>query len=274
MSEPITEEEFRQGIVEKHREHFDHIYGLHQFAEEAIRKYRGLSKTAYHASLSLIFPKAFKSFDAIRRLCEIASCEDAAVILRSLLNLLAVTRWISLSPHERAGRYLAWYWIAMYSDANQFKNRFPAQWIPVIRTHYDRAKSQFEYKDAKGKVRMAEKWYEPDARTIRDLFVQVGLEKHYEEAYRPLSGVEHSDCTAYFAMVAEAERSVGEKRLEVQSDLFVPHYLRNAFQYFGEIFRICNKTNPLADTTKLEEIIGVGIKFFENDMKSRGMAPY
>jgi hypothetical protein len=270
----MSEEEFRRGIVEKHRQYFDHIYMLHQFAEEAARKYRGLSRTAYHASLSLIFAKAYKSFDAVRRLCEIASCEDAAVILRSLLNLLAVTRWISLDPGKRAKKYLAWYWVAMRTDAERFKDRFPAAWIPTIQGHYNRVKREFECKDAKGKIRLAKRWYEPEARTIQDLFVQVGLETQYEEAYRTLSAVEHSDCIAYFAMVAESEKGTDESRLEVHSDLFVPPYLRNAFQYFGDIFSICNRTNPLADATTLKEIITTGIKFYETDMRARGMKPY
>src|SRR5713226_1515344 len=96
----ISEEEFRERTVSKYHKHFDHVYRLHEFAQEAIANYKGITKTAYHASLNLIFPRAYKSFDAIRRLCEVASCEDAGVILRSLLNLLAMTRWISLDPDK------------------------------------------------------------------------------------------------------------------------------------------------------------------------------
>ena len=271
---PITEDEFRQRTVSNYREHFNHVYTLHEFAQEAMGTYKGEQQTAYHVCLALILPKAFKSYDAIRRLCEVASCEDAAVILRSLLNLLAVTRWLSLEPERRGGRYLAWYWIAMQSDAQNFKDRVPPAWIPVIQSHYDRVKGQFEYQDAKGKTRMPAQWYQPEVQTLRDMFAEVGLEKHYEEAYKPLSGIEHSDATSYLPMLMSMERREGERRLEIQSDLNVPNYLRNAFQYFADIFRLCNQTNRVADDSKLQQIISDGVDFYKTDMQSRGISPF
>jgi hypothetical protein len=270
----MSEQEFRERTVSKYRIHFQHVYSLHEFAQQAIVNFKGFSQNAYHAALTLIFPKAYKSFDAIRRLCEIASCEDAAVILRSLLSLLAMTRWISLDPGKRGKRYLAWYWVAMHSDAQHFKDRVPPEWTPVIQRHYNRIKGQFEYQDARGRTRMPMQWYQPDVRTLRDIFIEAGLEKHYEEAYKPLSGIEHSDATAYLPMLMSMEGTQNERRLEIQSDLNAPDYLRNSFQYFGDIFRICNKTNHLADASELDQIITKGKEFYEADMRSRGLPPY
>lgn len=269
----MNEDQFKQIIYEKYRAHFDHFYALLALAEESMRAYRGFTGDHYQAALVLIFPRAFKSFDSVRRLCEVASCEDAAVVLRSLLNLLVVTRWISLDPRARAKKYFAWYWVQMHRDAERSKDMFPPAWIAEIEERYRAIKPQFEYKDRKGNVRMAKHWYEPEALSIRDLFEEVGLEKQYEEGYRPLSGIEHSDAVAFFAMIGAAEKKRNERKLEVQSDLFVPHYLRNGFQYFGDIFRICNKTNALADSQKLERVIEAGMKFHEEDMRRRGMAP-
>lgn len=273
MSQPMDEAEFKRSVYEKYKEHFDHLYRLHQFAEQAMCSYKSRAETAYEVSLWLILARAFKSFDSIRRLCEVVLCEDAGVILRSLLNLLVVTRWISLDPQKRAGKYLAWYWIDMHASAQQFKDRIPREWMPVIQKHYDKVKTQFEYKDAKGRTRLAKKWYEPEAHTIYDLFVEVDMKKHYEEGYAPLSGIEHSDATAFFGMVAPMDKAGGERRLEVHSDLFVPHYLRNAFQYFAEIMRICNQALALADAKELDEIVAPGIDFYKADMKARGISP-
>ena len=151
---PITEDAFRERTVSNYREHFNHVYRLLEFAQDAIAKYKyqGNWPTAYLRCLTLIFPRAYKSFDAIRRLCEVAYCEDAGVILRSLLNLLVVTRWISIEPDRdrRARKYLAWYWIAMQSDAEMFGHRVPPEVLPMIQSHYDRAKKHFEYQDGKG----------------------------------------------------------------------------------------------------------------------------
>jgi hypothetical protein len=268
---PISEDDFKAKVYLAHRVHFDHVFRLHRVAEGTMLSYRNQTVTAYEASLSLIFPRAFKSYDSIRRLCEIASCEDAAVILRSLLNLLVVTRWISLEPSVRAKKYLHWYWVQMHLDAQRLNGIVPPELVPFIQQKYDRVKTQFEYVDKKGKLKRATKWYEPEASNIRDLFVQVGLEKQYEEGYRPLSGVEHSDSTAFFAMVRGMDQTGTERRLEVQSDLFVPHYLRNAFQYFGDIFELCNRTIPLADDAELKAILAAGKAFYKADMEASGI---
>lgn len=202
----MNEHEFRKVIHQNYREHFGHFHALHRFAENAMVNYRGFTANAYVASLQLIFPRAFKSFDSVRRLCEVALCEDAAVILRSLLNLLAVTRWISLDPEKRASRYFAWYWIQMHRDMERYKGIVPPYWITTIQERYAAVKPQFEYKDAKGRTSLAEHWYQPEARNIRDLFAKTELEQQYVEGYRLLSGVEHSDATAYFAMLATMEK--------------------------------------------------------------------
>ncbi|HKF53279.1 MAG TPA: DUF5677 domain-containing protein [Candidatus Acidoferrales bacterium] len=272
---PIDEDQFKQFIYTKHQPYFDHVYRLFMFAQEALRNYKGLATDAYYASLQLICPRAFKSFDSVRRLCEIASCEDAAVVLRSLLNLMAVTRWISLDPTKRGKRYLAWYWVQMYRISQQSKARFPQAWIPETHKRYAAEKAQFEYQDGKGRTQMVKHWYQPEANTIRDLFKQVELEQHYVEAYEPLSGVEHSDVMAFFPMIAHAERreEENERALAIQSDLYVPHYLRNAFQYFADIFGMCNKTMPLADDKRFREIVDEGIQFYKAQMIARGIQP-
>lgn len=273
MTEPMDENRFKEMTIAKHREQFDYFYRLHQLAQDSLGNYKGFAGDHYQATLQLIFPRAYKSFDSIRRLCEVASCEDAAVILRCLLNLMVVTRWISLEPQRRAGKYLAWYWVEMNREAEQFKRNVPAAWVADVQKHYQACKRMFEHNDKQGRSRMAKHWYEPEAHSIRDLFKEVGLEQQYEEGYRSLSGVEHSDALAFFAMVARTERKEGERKIEIQSDLFVPDYLRNGFQYFADIFRTCNKTIALANATQLEQIVNEGMKFYETDMRNRGISP-
>ena len=274
MPEPIPEEQFRQLTYEKHKDHFDHVIALLRLAQDALRQYRYFTSTHYQASLQLIFGRAFNCYDSIRRLCELARCEDAGVLLRSLLNLLAVTRWISSNPQQRAKRYFDWYWVSLKRDSEKFADTMPPSWFPTIQRNFDLVRSQFEYKDKKKQRKLAEQWYQPDARSIRDLFEQVDMKKQYDEAYGPLSSIEHSDINAFFAMIPRAGNAAGEKRLEIQNDLFVPHYLRNGFQYFADIFRICNKTVALTDGNKLEEIIQAGMQFYADDMRRRGMSPY
>jgi hypothetical protein len=269
MPEPLTEEQFREGVYAKYRDHFDHVWMLHQLAESAIQTYRTFADTHHKAAQSLIFGRAYKSFDSIRRLCEVASCEDAGVLLRNLLNLLAVTRWISIDPPARAKRYFDWYWVSLKIDADKFPDQVPRSWLPSIQTNFDRVRPQFEYKNRRNQLRFAKHWYQPEASTIADLFEQVQMKREYEEAYSPLSSIEHSDINAFFAMTANVDRTGDERRLEIQSDLFVPHYLRNAFQYFADIFKICNLTIPLSDAAKLDVVIQSGVAFYADDIKKR-----
>ena len=272
LIQPTMEEiEFKKHIYKKYSSHFDPFLRLHQLAESSLSNYNGFTKNHYDAALVLIFPRAYKSFDAIRRLCEVALCEDAAVILRCLLNLLVVTRWISLRSDARAEKYIRWYWVAMYREAEESKGIVPAAHLAEIQTNYNAVKSLFEYHDTKGDIRMPKFWYAPEANTIFDMFKEVGLEKQYNEGYRPLSGVEHSDAMAFYAMVGEAERSVNRRKLAIQSDLFIPACLRNAFQYFGDIFTICNATIALADGNQLAEVIAQGKTFYAGDMPAKGI---
>jgi len=259
---------FKQHIYEKYKEHFNPFLRLHRLAELSLSNYRGFTKNPYDASLVLIFPRAYKSFDSIRRLCEVALCEDAAVILRCLLNLLVVTRWIELNPKVRAEKYIRWYWVAMHRETENSKVSLSGALQTELQAKYDSAKRLFEYTDNKGCIKIAKHWYSSEVNSLFDMFKEVGLETHYNEGYRLLSGVEHSDAMAYFAMLRDSERSESERQLAVQSDLFIPAYLRNAFQYFGAIFRICNNTIPLAEAKTLDEIVVEGMNFYAAEISA------
>ena len=138
MIQPTMEEvEFKKHIYKKYSRHFASFLRLHQLAESSLSNYNGFTKNHYDAALVLIFPRAYKSFDAIRRLCEVALCEDAGVILRCLLNLLVVTRWIALRPESRAEKYIRWYWVAMYREAEDSKGIVPAAHLAEIQTKHD-----------------------------------------------------------------------------------------------------------------------------------------
>lgn len=134
MSQPLDEAQFRRSIYEKYREHFDHLYRLHQFTEQAIANFKSSAATAYEVSLWLILARAFKSFDSIRRLCEVALCEDAGVILRSLLNLLvACCSSLDFPRPSKACRKVPRMVLDRHAPIRpRFKDRIPPEWMPVI----------------------------------------------------------------------------------------------------------------------------------------------
>jgi hypothetical protein len=252
-------------IYEKYNEHFDHYYELLKFAQAALMSHRSLAKDSYHTALLYIAPRAFKSFDSIRRLCEVVACEDAAVVLRCILNLMAVTRWISLDQEKRAKKFLGWYWVELQERAEQRPDMFPAKEKANIQKRFDAEKSQFEV-TRKGKLALVEQWYQPEVNNIFELFKEVDLDQEYREAYVTLSGIEHSDVMAFFPMFAGAEFKDGERKLAIQSDMFVRNYLRNGFQYFADILGTCNKTIPFADVDGLRKIVDAGMAFYKADL--------
>jgi hypothetical protein len=269
----ISDHQFAALTYKKYKEHFDHFYRLHQFAQSSLQNHSWFTRNHYDMALQYICPRAFKSFDAIRRLCEVALCEDAAVILRCLLNLMAVTRWISLDPENRAKKYLGWYWIEQHERVERWPEKFSADAIADIQKHFETEKVQFEFITPKGKPDFAKQWYQPEARTIRDLFKGVGLEKVYDDTYKPLSGTEHSDVMAYFSMFADAEFKNGERKLAIQSDGRVPEYLRHGFVYFAQIFGIHNQTVVAANDQEFQQIVKEGTAFYLNDIKQKSKQP-
>lgn len=262
MDNPSTEEEFRKMIQAKYPDHFTHVYALHQLAESSLQSYKSFTSNHYQGSLVLIFGRAYKCYDSIRRLCEIALCEDAGVLLRSLLNLMVVTRWISQDPQTRAKRYFDWYWVSQNTYAQKFPGHVLPKRLLIIQKHFNAVRLQFEYEDKKGRVKFAKHWYEPDARSIRDLFEKVELTEHYEDLYGPLSSIEHSDIDAFLGMTRDMRRGGTGSRIEMSDDKPIPHYLRNAFQYFGDIFRICNASISIAECAKLEQALERGVAFY------------
>ena len=261
----MDEEQYKTMIVEKYQGDFHHCYRLHQFVQAALQNNKWFTKNHHDAALLYIRPRSFKAYDSVRRLCEVAACEDAAVVLRSLVNLRAVARWISLiDPEKRSKKYLAWYWIERHERATESPAKFSAADIANIQARFDVEKTQFEFINKKGKPAFAKTWYQPEAMTIFDLFQQAGIEDVYERAYRPLSATEHSDVMAYLPMFANAKMVDGETKLEIQSDSNVATYLQAAFQSFADILRTCDMTIPLAEGTELRDIVIAGMEFYKS----------
>jgi Family of unknown function (DUF5677) len=268
-NEITSDTQFAEWLYAKYKEHFDHYYKLHQFAQAALLAHRSFTKDSYHGALQLIAPRAFKSFDSVRRLCEVALCEDAAVVARCLLNLMAVTRWISLDKEKRAKKFMGWYWVELHDRVEKDPQKFSPLASAEIQKRFETEKSQFEFVNKKGKADFARQWYQPEVHSIYDLFKEVDLGPVYEGAYRELSGTEHSDVMAFYSMFAEAEVKDGERKLAVQSYSLVPNYLRAAFQYFADTFGMCNKTLALADEKEFEEIAAAGIIFYRTSSQQK-----
>ncbi len=282
VTQTLTEEQMRERLRQKYPEHFRHAWTLFEFAQEVLDNFKGAANKPYEISVWLICGKAFKSYHAILNLCEIAYTEDAGVILRSLFNLLVIQRWILAQDSDaRARRYLGWFWLVMNEQLQQHEARISPELADMVRREYKNHREFFEYQDNEGNTKMRKKWYEPEARSIEQMAEQVEMKSHYDGLYRPLSSIEHSDAAGFFAMVSDMERKNSGPSLGLHSDLFVPAYLRNAFQYFADVFQMWNETHHGADEAKFNEIVQGGMGFFrqeveqvaENDSRNQPSSP-
>ncbi len=263
-----TEEQLREQIRARYPEHFGYAWHLFELAQDALIQFNGDIRTPYEVATFLILGKSFKSYTTILKLCEIAHTEDAGIVLRSLFNLLVIDRWISKEYSEnRSRRYLGWFWIAMNDQLSQNQALADPNLTKLVKEQSKQHEKLFEYRDKSGKMKMPDNWYKPDVNSIYDMAGEVELASHYDGLYRPLSSIEHSDALAYFAMIAALEKSGEGSRLNLHSDIFAPVYVRNAFQYFADIFQRWNKKSKVVDDKQLSQFVEGAITFFAADFE-------
>ncbi len=131
--------------------------------------------------------KAMKTFQAVERLCLLGYGEDAAVLLRSNVNLLVNLAYIvsDPTPNDRAKEFVADAWIrytkfmkgAFDHEVNPNDSPLPPDSLEPL----------------------AKQWSKV---TIADRAKRLP-EHHYKTGYKFYSGIEHSDAVALFGYVTD-----------------------------------------------------------------------
>ena len=131
--------------------------------------------------------KAMKTFQAIERLCLLGYGEDAAVLIRSNVNLLVNLAYSvsDATPNERAKEFVADGWITY---TKFMKGAFGVEVNP------DGGPLKGEDLEA-----LAIRW-----RSVRIADrAKVLPDHHYMKGYKFYSGIEHSDALALFGYIAD-----------------------------------------------------------------------
>ena len=115
MRGETTPQEFMRRIVERYSRAFDLWCRTHELLEGVIPTNRDLS-SPFSRALDILFVQAFKSHGSIYVLCVRGQGEDAATILRRMLEIALQVRYLfaETDPHERdvrGRRFLAYYWL-------------------------------------------------------------------------------------------------------------------------------------------------------------------
>jgi hypothetical protein len=124
--------------------------------------------------------KAMKTFQAIERLCLLGYGEDAAVLLRTNVNLLINTAYIVTDekPNDRAAEYIADAW-------RQFRTFMRKAYAKEV----DPADLPFPLERL---TELSERWRAVSIETRAQRIPQ----HHYQTGYRFYSSIEHSDALA------------------------------------------------------------------------------
>ena len=253
------EAEFTEWLeTRKYPEHFKRAKLLRSKSEDALVKGgQAPSGSAYAKAVALIFGKAYKSYVSAIYLGARGLTEDMGVVIRSLLNLYIIAKWIGTKDREaRAMRYLEWFWVEMYQLLDLIP--VPQSSRDDIEQEHRRVRPLFEYVGKTRDRRMPDTWH---GSNIKQMASEVGLTQHYQIVYKPLSAYEHSSSLAYFGMLSDAGRE-GGTLIRLRDHQFVPFYLGYGYQYLAGTLWIWNDQYSAFDAAVLETELKEGVAFF------------
>jgi hypothetical protein len=200
--------------------------------------------------LDILFVEAFKSHGSLYVLCVRGHGEDAATILRRLLEIALQVGYLAADPsshQDRAERYLAWFWLQV---EDRVRAGLPSKEEVWWRAQYDKHKHLIL--DASGK-RLRNWWGKG---SIRDLAVALNLADTYDKDYRFVSQFAH--CTSQGLLLGRRGSAV-----EIRTDLLVPAILVFGTRYMLSIFERWNDQFSLCDRSIIKDLVGQALDALE-----------
>jgi hypothetical protein len=176
----LTREQFRDAIRTRHEAAFDLQHAVVVEMERRITEQRDLSDLVSR-SVDMLFVQGFKALTAVGELASVSLAEDAATIVRRLMELGVWAIYIARDSEEetrreRAGGYLASLW-----------EEWPPELYDVIpepdRKAWAAVAKSYPAIDSAGKRRRRP--------TVRELFDYAGHPQTYIEDYAHLSAISH-----------------------------------------------------------------------------------
>lgn len=248
--------------------HFELAEALLTLASEALVEFgaRGhpgpMRANSAQFATQLLFMKAYKSFWSIVLLCERRLADDAAVVLRALLNLWIVARWVRQDP-RRARWYREWFWIAasrFVSGGTRLKEH------PDLRDAFAEAEDYF-HREGPTPGGIPREWH---GSNIGDMAHAVGLKSQYEVVYRTLSSIEHSDMMSYLAIISSSGPGLS---IQLWADRMIGEYLGLAFSFFTLMLREWNDMFQVVAPERIQRIADQGVELLLPEFRPKGPEP-
>lgn len=216
MIDDLTNKEFAATIRSKFQNEFEFYDRVQKVIEQAIQQPRDRN-TAFARALDSLFIQAHKSFDSIYLLVTCGSGEDAATILRRLLEIVWQIQYLVGEADDdetkrsgRANRYLAYQFAPMLEQFGQDIIKDPV-WQNALKEAKKGGKHLFNV----NKHGNLENWWEG---SIYDLSKTVGQQKVYSNTYSFLSKIAHGSSRALLARISVHQEEI---RTEGYADKFL-----------------------------------------------------
>ena len=207
--------------------------------------------------LAFVLAKAYKSHKSIMLLCDNQSGQDAAIIVRSLFDLMVNLLYIfQTDSNERFNRYGAFDWVLrkrMIDYAKSNKNMIEMIEQRAVKKQF--GDDQLEEinkqaKEAQIKYKFKTGWSD---KTIEQMAREVGKNDHYQTVYRLQSNVSHSNSRSMLEYVKIQE----DKSLLFDiggSDVWAEESLVAASDFFLSIIAKINSMLKLGIDEELDSI--------------------
>lgn len=239
----MTPAEYKAGMWDRHRPAFTLFQDTLHCVEAVIAHPRDIEPT-FARALDMLFIQGYKSFSSIYLLCVRGHGEDAATILRRLLELSAQAIYLARDPsesvrEERGGRYVAYHWAQVRDILDSDLDREVKQyWQDMFELH-------------KGLISFDKNGNPTDwwgTRRMIDLFKLIDFEHIYRGDYAFLSKMAHGTSQGILVDYRRA-------RADIRSDHFVRIALVSSCSYILGMARVWNDHFGLLDEAVIEQSI-------------------
>lgn len=254
MAEPA---EFQARMIEENRPAFIFWSRVCSLIEDAIVTPRNI-QPAYARALDMLFIQAFKSFSSLYVLCVRGLGEDAATILRRLLEVSMQAKFLAQDPKEREDRgrrYMAYFWAQVPTDLRRDLDPATRRWWQEM---FERHKGFLSF-HPHGQVK---NWW---GGTIRDLFAKLRREDTYDEDYNLLSQMAHGTSQGIL-LEKRAER------IEILTGRMVPEILVFGCRYVLLIAQLWNECFNVIDEETMSSLMAEALAFNFGAKRKMGKA--
>jgi hypothetical protein len=250
-------QEFRATMIENHRQSYTLFKDTIEEIERIISTPRNIQPaySAYNEALNLLFIQAYKSFSSVYVLWVRGNGEDAATILRRLMEIAFQIIYLEKAEEnekeERGAKYLAYFWGKMreFQKTGVLSQNDRDYWEKMFQKH-----KQFLNIDSKGKVL---DWWGGGG--IKALAQKVDLIDTYNEDYKFLSQMVHCPSVGIIVDISKGVFNIRSNKYDRRMEGILVY----ACRYMIAIAEKWNKTFNLLNRDWLSELTKRSLEFYK-----------